>query len=139
MSSQFFKIWSRKFLLLGGLALGLSQVGCAHPLVVQPSVAVSSRIGHFPVYAQVGIPGPVVMVPPPRVIYAPPPRVIYAPPVYYRAAPAWGYGPSPRSAWGHDRPGRKDHRDDRHHDRGYDHPGEGRGPAGRAERDGWRR
>jgi hypothetical protein len=64
------------------LGLGLMQVGCAHPVVVEPSVTVHSRIGHVPVYTQVGVPGPVYYAPP-RVIYAPPPpRVVYVPQVH---------------------------------------------------------
>lgn len=114
------KTAARKAALFGSLALGLSQVGCAHPVVVEPSVVFSSQIGHAPVYAQVGVPGPVIYGPP-RVIYtppAPPPRVIYAPPVY-RVAPGWGHG----HHWGQDRHegGRGERWDDR---RGHrDHEG----------------
>lgn len=92
---------SRAVSLLGLLGLGFMQVGCAHPVVVEPSVSVSSRIGHFPVYAQVGVPAPMVVMPQAPVFYAPPPpRVIYAPPVYGPAY-GWGYGHDRRS-WGHD-------------------------------------
>lgn len=140
MSSQVFKRWSRRFVLLGGMALGLTQVGCAHPLVVEPSVTVSSRIGHFPVYGQVGLPAHTVLMPAPHSIYAPPPRVIYAPPPVYRSAPVWGHVQPPRHAWGHDRrearhSDRSDRRDDRR-DGGRDG---GRGQAGRGDRDGWNR
>jgi hypothetical protein len=67
--------------LLGLLGLALMQGGCAHPVFVEPSVSVHSRIGHAPVYGHVGVPGPVYYAPP-RVIHAPPPppRVIYVPP-----------------------------------------------------------
>ena len=92
----------------GALALGLTQVGCAHPVAVEPSVVFSSRIGHAPVQAQIGWPAPVLVVPPPRVIYTPPPRVVYAPPVY-RPAPGWGPG--------HGRPWWNGHRQHRGHDR----------------------
>lgn len=75
--------FSRPLALLGLLGLALVQVGCAHPVVVEPSVSVHSRIGHAPVYGHVGVPGPVYYAPP-RVIYAtpPPPRVIYVPRVH---------------------------------------------------------
>jgi hypothetical protein len=113
--------FSRPLALLGLLGLALMQVGCAHPLVVEPSVSVHSRIGHAPVYGHVGVPSPVYYGPP-RVIYAPPPppRVIYAPPppprVIYvpRAHP-------PAQIWG---PG---------HDRG--HRGQERGQFREDERD----
>ena len=82
-------LW-RRLLLASGLGLALAQTACAHPVAVQPSVVISSQIGHAPVYAQIGIPAPMVMMPPPRVVYAPPPRVFYAPP---------GHGPAP--GWGH--------------------------------------
>ena len=118
--------FSRPLALLGLLGLALVQVGCAHPVVVEPSVSVHSRIGHAPVYGHVGVPGSVYYAPP-RVIYAPPPppRVIYAPPppprVIYvpRAHP-------PAQIWG---PG---------HDRG--HRGQERGQFREEERErgGWR-
>ncbi len=107
--------FSRAMALLGLLGLGFVQVGCAHPVVVEPSVAVQSRIGHFPVYAQVGVPGPVIYAPPPRVIYAPPPppRVIYAPQVY---GPAYGWGTRyERRHWDHDR---RHHKHDERRGRG---------------------
>jgi hypothetical protein len=73
--------FSRPLALLGLLGLALMQGGCAHPVFVEPSVSVHSRIGHAPVYGHVGVPGPVYYGPP-RVIHAPPPppRVIYVPP-----------------------------------------------------------
>ncbi len=84
--------FSRAIAMLGLLGLGLAQVGCAHS-VVEPSVSVHSRIGHFPVYTQIGMPGPVIYGPPPRVIYAPPPppRVVYVPRVYSHVH-GWGHG-----------------------------------------------
>lgn len=101
---------SRAMALFGLLGLGFVQVGCAHPVVVEPSVVVSSRIGHFPVYAQVGIPGPVIYAPPP------PPRVVYVPRV---VAPVYGWGHGHERRWGHDRRegDRGARRDDRHDDR----------------------
>ena len=93
---------SRAMSLLALLGLGFVQVGCAHPVVVEPSVSVSSRIGHFPVYAQVGVPAPMVVMPQAPVFYAPPPpRVIYAPQVYGPAY-GWRYGHD-RRHWGHER------------------------------------
>ena len=131
MSMLLFKTWGRKALLLGSLALGLSQVGCAHPVVMEPSVSFSTQIGHAPVYAQVGLPG-AVFYGQPQVIYTspPPPRVIYAQPVY-RSAPAWGYGVPYRHGWGHDRHegGRGERRDERRDGR----------RGGHGDRDDWRR
>lgn len=104
--------FSRALALFGLLGLGVVQVGCAHPVVVEPSVVVHSRIGHFPVYAQVGVPGPVIYAPPP-----PPPRVVYVPRV---VAPVYGWGHGHERRWGHDRRDerRGEHWDDR---RGDDH------------------
>ena len=121
MRSKFKPSFSRAIALLGLLGLGLAQVGCAHPVVVEPSVSVHSHIGHFPVYAQLGVPGPVVYALPPRVIYAPPPppRVVFLPRVYtpgvYAPVHGWGYGHDGRQR-GHER------RHDRH-----DEGGRGRG------------
>lgn len=108
--------WLRWGALGGALALGLAQVGCAHPVAVEPSVVISSRIGHAPVVAQIGMPAPVILLPPPRVLYAPPPRVLYAPPVY-------GYGPAP--GWGreHGRPGWRGHRPGHGHEAHGQRPG----------------
>lgn len=90
--------FSRPLALLGLLGLALMQGGCAHPVYVEPSVSVHSRIGHFPMYAQVGVPGPVIYAPP-RVIYAPP-RVIYAPPLPPRVVHVPQAHP-PAQIWGH--------------------------------------
>jgi|GEM_PF-1729871 len=105
--------FSRAMALLALLGLGLAQVGCAHPVVVEPSVSVHSHIGHFPVYTQIGIPGPVIYGPPPRVIYAPAPRVIYAPPPPPRVV-------NPVHGWGHGHGGRFRGHEPRHfrHDGG---------------------
>ena len=99
MSTQLINIWTRRALLPLGLALGLVQAGCAQPVMVQPSVVISSQIGRAPVYAQLGMPAPMVVMPPPGVMYAPPP-VVYGPPMY-RPAPAWGWGYGHH--WGHER------------------------------------
>ena len=117
--------FSRATALLGWLGLGLAQVGCAHS-VVEPSVSVHSRIGHFPVYTQIGMPGPVIYGPPPRVIYAPPPppRVVYVPRVY---APVHG--------WGHGHDGHQRAHERRHFRR--DDGGFGHGGGG--HREPWRR
>ena len=119
MSKMLFKTRSRKALLLCSLVLGMTQVGCAHPVSVEPSVVVHSRVGHFPVHAQIGLPGQVIYAPPPRVIYLPPPpRVVYAPQIY-RPAPGWQHGHDRRDErrdggrWGHreDRRGSGGHGD----------------------------
>lgn len=118
MSIRLFSSWGRQLGLWVVLALGLTQVGCAHPVMMEPSVVISSRIGYPNVYAQVQVPGPMVVMPPPRAIYLPPPppRVIYAPQVYpqpvYRSG--WGYGGYP---------GGRDwrHRSEHGHGRGDDH------------------
>lgn len=96
MSMLLFKTRGRQALLLGAWVLGLSQVGCAQPVVMEPSVVFSSSMGHAPVYAQVGLPGAVVYGPP-QVVYAPAPwpRVVYAPPMVHHA-PGWGH-----HGWGH--------------------------------------
>lgn len=106
--------WLRRAALLGALALGLTQVGCAHPVAVEPSVVISSRMGHVPVYAQIGLPASVWVMPPPSVYYAPPPRVVYAP-SWYAPVPGWGRGHG-------------------HHPHGRRH-----GHADHGERSGWRR
>jgi hypothetical protein len=79
----------------------LMQGGCAHPVFVEPSVSVHSRIGHAQVYGHVGVPGPVYYGPP-RVIYAPPPppRVIYVPPPPPRVVFVPRAHP-PAQIWGH--------------------------------------
>lgn len=95
--------FSRAMALVGMLGLGFAQVGCAHPVVMEPSVVFSSQIGQSPVYAQVGIPGPVIYAPPPpRVIYAPPPppRVVFVPRV---VTPVYGWGHGHERRWGHER------------------------------------
>lgn len=118
MSPLLLKTWSRKALLLGSLMLGLTQVGCAHPIFMEPSVVVHSRLGHFPIQAQIGGPGQVLVAPPPRVIYLPPPpQVIYVPQIY-RQAPGWHHGHNGRP----DRSdgGRRGRGDDRRSHGGHD-------------------
>lgn len=131
MPDLFKPSFSRAIALLGLLGLGLAQVGCAHPVVVEPSVSVHTRIGHFPVYAQVGVPGPVIYGPPPRVIYAPPPppRVVYVPPVYAPRIYA------PVSGWGHGHDGRQRGHERKH----FRHDDGGRGRNSWGHRDEWRR
>ncbi len=133
---------SRGMALLGLLGLAFAQVGCAHPVVVEPSVTVHSRIGHYPVYAQVGVPGPVIYAPPPRVVYAPPPppRVVYVPRVYAPRVYAPGaYVPrvyAPVQGWGHGHDGRQRGYDQRGHERRHDrHDEGGRGRGGWDQRD----
>ncbi len=102
--------FSRSVAWLGLLGLALVQVGCAHPVFVEPSVSVHSRIGHAPVYGHVGVPGPVYYAPP-RVIHAPPPppRVVYVPQVHVprvhvpRVHVPQGHPPAQIWGHGHDR------------------------------------
>ena len=97
MRYSFKPFFSRAMALLGLVGLGVVQTGCAHPVVFEPSVSVHSRIGHDPVYAQVGVPGPVYYAPP-RVIYIPPPpRVVYVPRVHV----PWGHPPAQIRGRGH--------------------------------------
>lgn len=110
MLFQFKSPFWRSLAWLGLLGLGLMQGGCAHPVVVEPSVSVHSRIGHVPVYAQVGVPGPLIYAPPrviyapPRVIYAPPPHVVYVPRVHVpRVHVPQGHPPAQIWGHGHDR------------------------------------
>ncbi|WP_108408208.1 hypothetical protein [Limnohabitans sp. 2KL-17] len=130
MRFKFKPSFSRAIALFGLLGLGLAQVGCAHPVVVEPSVSVHSRIGHFPVYAQVGVPGPVVYALPPRVVYAPPPRVVYLP---------GGYAPrvyAPVHGWGHGHDGRQRGHEPRGHESRNDRQDDGgRGRGGWDHRD----
>jgi len=124
---------ARALALLGLLGLGFVQVGCAHSVVVEPSVVIHSRVGHVPVYAQVGAPGQVVVLPPPRVIYAPPPRVVYVPRV---DAPVYGWGHGPLHGWARGHDGRYD-RHDRQHDLGrwgQDHRQPAHNQGGRYQR-----
>ena len=116
MPSVFNPIVIRALSLLGLLGLGLAQVGCAHPVTIEPSVVVHSRMGHAPVYAQIRVPGPVFVMPPPRVIHVP--QV---------------YGPF--HGWERHTERRHGHRHDRRdwsHDRSRPHPSDegGRRPWG---------
>jgi hypothetical protein len=124
MPFSFKPSFSRAMALLGLLGLGLAQVGCAHSVAVEPSVTVHSRIGHYPVYAQVGVPGSVIYAPPPRVIYAPPPppRVVFVP-RFVAPGHGWVHGNDHR--WGHERRHRQNN--DSGYGRGeWGHRGEGR-------------
>lgn len=122
--------FSRRLALLGLLGLGLIQAGCAHPVYVEPSVSVHTRIGHLPVHAQVGLPGPVIYAPPPRVIYLPPPppRVVYVPQVHVPRVHIPRVHP-PSHSWGdrHDR----GHRDQNR--RQYREDERGRGGQGQRD------
>lgn len=134
MRFSFRSPFSRSWALLGLLGLALVQVGCAHPVFVEPSVSVHSRIGHAPVYGHVGVPGPVYYGPP-RVIYAPPPppRVIYVPRVHVpRVHVPQAHPPAHIGGRDHDR-GR------RGQERGQFREEEReRGRGGRGQRDQWR-
>ena len=62
---------TRAAVLLGLAGLALSQTGCAHPVVMEPSVVVRGRLGG-PVYGAVTYgPPPVWLPPPPPVVMAP--------------------------------------------------------------------
>jgi len=100
MRYSFKPSFSRAIALLGLFGFGLAQVGCAHPVVVKPSVVIHSRVGHAPLYAQVGVPAPVWVIPPPRVIDVP---RVYGP--AYGPAHGWGRG--------------DDRRYERHHNFGH--------------------
>ena len=120
MPYSFKPSFSRAIALFGLLGLGLAQVGCAHPVYVEPAVVVHSRVGQYPVYAQVGVPGPVIYAPPPRVIYTPPPpRVVYVPRV---VTPGYEWGHGHERRWGYDRRegGRGERHDDHRRHGGYD-------------------
>ena len=69
---------SRTAVLLGVCGLALTQAACAHPVVVEPSVAIHARLGG-PVYGSIYAPlygsPPVVMAPQP-IWGAPPPAVV---------------------------------------------------------------
>ena len=113
MKTLFTQLRTRAALWLGLAAMALSQSGCAHPVMVQPSVVVQARVGG-PAYATahgtvVYGPPPVVMAPAP-IWLPPPPPVVMAPPMvlpapypphaHYR--PLWrgehrGHG----HGWGH--------------------------------------
>jgi len=93
---------------LGLAALALSQAGCAHPVVMEPSVVVQGRLGG-PVYGSVTYGPPPVVYSPAPVWLPPPPPVLMAPrvvvPSYPVYAPAYASGYA-RPAWrgGHHEP-----------------------------------
>lgn len=88
---------TRAVWLLGMTGLGLAQTGCAHPVWVEPSVAVHARVGG-PVYGPaVPMYGPSAVVVTQAPVwggvhapaYMPPPRVVVPAPVY---RPGWWGG-----------------------------------------------
>ena len=127
MRFSFFKhSMTRGMGLLGLLGLGFVQAGCAHQVMVEPSVVFHSRLGSAPVTVQVGVPG-VVYMPQPHVVYgAPAPRVVYTTPVYnvpvYRYPQAIAYVER-RDVWvgRHPSEHRGRHWEDRDHGRGDNH------------------
>ena len=134
--------FSRPLALFGLLGLALMQGGCAHPVFVEPSVSVHSRIGHFPVYSQVGVPGSVYYGPPPRVIYVPPPppRVVYVPQVHVpRVHVPRAHPPSQIWDHGHNRVHRGQERRQFREDERERGGGRDRDRDGRGQRDQWRR
>jgi hypothetical protein len=96
---------SKAVYVLGLLGAAFTQTGCAHPVMVQPSVMIQPSVGyaqvygHQQVYPQVyGQPysqpygaAPVVVMP--RVV----PPVVYSPPVY---RPVYGFGYGGHRGWG---------------------------------------
>lgn len=89
---------SRAAYLLGLLGAAFAQTGCAHPVMVEPSVVIHSRIGHPQVYAH---PAPSVVYYPqvmvrPAPMYAPQMMPIYKPPSIQQhhghalPRPVWG-------------------------------------------------
>ena len=88
---------SKAACLLGLLGAAFAQTGCAHPVMVQPSVMIQPGVGYPHAYGS-AYPGASVMVVPrvaPQVVYSAP---VYAPPVY---RPVYGYGYVGRGGWGH--------------------------------------
>jgi hypothetical protein len=104
---------SQAALALGLLTLTLAQTGCAHPVLMEPSVVVQARVGgpvygapHMQVYGQFYggsyAPAPVV-VSPASVWLPPPPPVVMVPRPY---GPGWrgeryGHGHERGHGWGH--------------------------------------
>lgn len=87
---------SRRVELLGLTVLGLTQTGCAHPVWVEPSVAIHARVGvpvHAPIY---GPPG--VLVAPSPVWIAPPGAVVVSPRVFIPAQIGRPHGQEGRRA-----------------------------------------
>jgi hypothetical protein len=81
---------SRFLMLVGGAVLAISQVACAHPVVVQPGVAVRAHPSgavYAQVYGQVYSQPPVVVTRAP--LWLPPPRVVVPMPGY---GPGWHGG-----------------------------------------------
>lgn len=127
MFKRIFKPWLRPMACLGALSMAFTQVACAHPVDAAPSVVISSRIGHAPVLAHIGVPMPLVVMPPPGAWQVPPPRLLYAAPVHV-PAPVWGYGHGRRQHHGHG------------HWRGQFGPDQrGQGHPGHGHRSGWGR
>jgi hypothetical protein len=96
---------SKAVYVLGLLGAAFTQTGCAHPVMVQPSVMIQPSVGyaqvygHQQVYPQVyGQPysqpyGAAQVVVMPRVV----PPVVYSPPVY---RPVYGFGYGGHRGWG---------------------------------------
>lgn len=86
MRTVFSFLRSRAGLLLGIMAMGVTQVGCAHSVWMEPSVVVQARVGG-PVYGPVYAGPPVVVAPAPVWVHpAPifmPPRVVVPGPIHH--------------------------------------------------------
>ena len=93
---------SKAACLLGLFGAAFAQTGCAHPMLVQPSVMIQPQVGYPQVYGQqqvypqvYGQPyGAASMVVMPRMA----PQVVYSPPVY---RPVYGYGFGGYRGYGH--------------------------------------
>jgi hypothetical protein len=106
---------SKAIYVLGLLGAAFTQTGCAHPVMVQPSVMIQPSVGYAQVYGHAHAhrypSAPVVVVPrvAPPVVYGRPP-LMYAPPVYVSPVrrPVYGSGHSRYGGHesGHDRRGR---------------------------------
>lgn len=105
---------TRAAVLLGLAGLALSQTGCAHPVVMEPSVVVRGRLGG-PVYGAVTYGPPPVVYSPAPVWLPPPPPVVMAPRVVVPAYPA--YAPAYANAYA--RPGWRGAYHERHEHRGH--------------------
>ena len=107
---------SKAACVLGLLGAAFAQTGCAHPMMVQPSVVIQPQLGYPPVYGRQQVyvqpyaSAPVVVMP--RVV----PQVVYSPPVY-RPVYGYGYGFGGHHGWGHG--GREWHGGREGHDGGW--------------------
>jgi hypothetical protein len=88
---------SKAACLLGLLAAAFTQTGCAHPVMVQPSVMIQPQVGYPQVYGSAYSGASVVVMP--RVV----PQMVYSAPVYAQPVyrPVYGFSYGGRGGWGH--------------------------------------